>query len=486
MNMIRVALFENLAQAQSAQQLLIEAGICAHTRAESGQAKLWFISPRRAGARLETAASDAERGEKLLREQSADPRLQPAIRCPECKSFRVDYPQFTEKSLFTNLAMGLMAELGLIERQYFCEECHCMWIRPGTKVPRSRSHLAPDYFLEDFSPSARTSSTEPNPDGAVGRLYRGLEADSKGSALSGLAGSKAMLLRRARQVMVLPLGGLLLLSYNRALIAATTPTQLPEIKSGTSRTDTKTKTYAVRQERPSALVATGPTYLRDVLPILMGKCGRCHNEQSQVLANWLDYDTASSKRWEIKRRVWDSWHGTYFKQPMPTANGPESVAITAEEREAIKAWVEEGAPRGIAPIYSGLSKSEKIENGRRLFGTICAACHQSTGQGIPGRFPPLAGSDFLNSDKHRAIKVVVNGLQGEVVVNSQHFNNAMPKFPLTDQDIASALTFVYNSFGNSGKEVSPDEVSAVRNEKEEPGSAPISTVKVPEEKSPFE
>lgn len=460
MNMIRIALFENLAQAQPAKQLLAYAGIRAQIRAESGQAKLWFISSRRAGARLETAVRDAERAGKFLHQQGSDSRLHRAIRCPECKSFRVDYPQFTEKSLFTNLAMGLMVELGFIERQYYCEECHCMWKRPGTKAPRGRAHLAPDYFLEDLARSAKTGPVEPKPDRAMSRLSRGL---------------------------ALPLGGLLLLSYGSELTAATPPVPVSEVtRSSTQGSNSKVKTYAVRQERPSQSSAPGPTYLRDVLPILMGKCGRCHNEQSQVLANWLDYDTAASKRWEIKRRVWDSWHGTYFKQPMPTANGPESVAITPEEREAIKAWVEEGAPRGIAPIYSGLSKPEKIENGRRLFGTICAACHQVTGQGIPGRFPPLAGSDFLNSDKHRAIKVVVNGLQGEVVVNGQHFNNAMPKFPLTDQDIASALTFVYSSFGNSGKEVSPDEVGAVRNEKEEPGNATISTVKVPEEKSPFE
>jgi mono/diheme cytochrome c family protein len=224
----------------------------------------------------------------------------------------------------------------------------------------------------------------------------------------------------------------------------------------------------------------------DVLPVFMGKCARCHNDQT-ILGNLLDYKTASAKRWEIKRRVWDSWHGTYFKQQMPVANGPESEAITERERRLIRDWVESGARRGVGAVHNGgSSKAEKIETGKRLFTTICAACHQPTGQGIPGRFPPLAGSDFLNADKHRAIRIVVNGLQGELVVNGQRFNNAMPKFPLTDQDIACALTFVYNSFSNSGKEVSPDEVNAVRNEKGAPESAPISTVRVREEKSPCE
>lgn len=244
--------------------------------------------------------------------------------------------------------------------------------------------------------------------------------------------------------------------------------------------------FAVRPDHPAQAVSKAPTYFADVLPIFMGKCARCHNDQS-ILANWLDYKTASANRWAIKRRVWDSWRGAYFKEPMPVANGPESEAITQTERQLIRHWVESGARRGVVPVYDqGLSKAEKIEMGKRLFTTICAACHQPTGQGIPGRFPPLAGSDFLNADKHRAIKIVVNGLQGELVVNGQRFNNAMPKFPLTDRDIACALTFVYNSFGNSGKEVSPDEVSAVRNEKGAPQIVPVSTAKAPEEKSPYE
>jgi mono/diheme cytochrome c family protein len=247
-----------------------------------------------------------------------------------------------------------------------------------------------------------------------------------------------------------------------------------------------TKKLVVHSTKQSPVRPETPTYLRDVLPILMGKCARCHDPQSEVMANWLDYKTAAAKRWDIKRRVWDSWRGEFFKQPMPTGNSPESQAITEEERLIIRNWVESGAVCGTAPVFGkAQTKAERIEQGKRLFTTICAACHQPTGQGLPGRFPPLAGSDFLNADKHRAIQIVANGLQGEVTVNGQKFNNSMPKFPLTDEDIANALTFVYNSFGNSGKEVTPQEVGQVRAEKSEPvilGHAP----KPQEEKSQFE
>jgi len=213
----------------------------------------------------------------------------------------------------------------------------------------------------------------------------------------------------------------------------------------------------------SAALVRPPTYLGDIQPIFMRRCSRCHNEETRFVYNWLDYRTASVDRWEIKRRLWDSWRGTYYKESMPIANSPEALMITEEERSKIKEWVASGAPRGVAPPPDGVkSKVERIEAGRQLFASICAACHQPTGQGIPNVFPPLAGSDFLNADKNRAIKLVINGRQGEVVVNGLKFNNTMPKFPLSDNDIANVLTFVYSSFGNAGLEVTPEEVKLLR------------------------
>lgn len=214
------------------------------------------------------------------------------------------------------------------------------------------------------------------------------------------------------------------------------------------------------------------TYLRDVLPIFMANCSRCHNQQSRFVYNWLDYKTAFADRWEIRRRVWDSWKGLYYKEPMPIDNSAESLALTDEERSTIRNWVDNGGLRGVTPPEGGVkSKTERIALGKRLF-AICAACHQPTGQGRPNMFPPLAGSDFLNADKSRAIKIVIHGRQGEVVVNGMKFNNSMPSFPLTDQDIANVLTFVYNSFGNSGFEVTPEEVKVLRAQPPEPSGTP--------------
>ena len=219
--------------------------------------------------------------------------------------------------------------------------------------------------------------------------------------------------------------------------------------------------------------AQTPTYLGDIQPIFMGNCSRCHNQQSRFIYNWLDYKTAYADRWEIRRRVWDSWKGSYYKEAMPIANSPESLALTESERITIRNWVDKGAIEGVAPSSNfAKSKLERISAGRRLFTSICAACHQATGQGRPNLFPPLAGSDYLNADKSRAINIVIFGRQGEVIVNGIKYNNNMPSFPLADQDIANVLTYVYNSFGNSGFEVSPEEVKAQRIQAPTPSTTP--------------
>jgi nitrite reductase (NO-forming) len=105
---------------------------------------------------------------------------------------------------------------------------------------------------------------------------------------------------------------------------------------------------------------------------------------------------------------------------------------------------------------------ERMKAGAIVFKTNCAACHQVTGQGIPNAFPPLAGSDFLMADKKRSIKIVKHGLEGAITVNGKTYNSVMPALGLSDDDVASVLTFVRNSFGNKGDPVTLEEVKNVK------------------------
>lgn len=109
------------------------------------------------------------------------------------------------------------------------------------------------------------------------------------------------------------------------------------------------------------------------------------------------------------------------------------------------------------------SVEEQIEFGKKVYMQTCFACHQGEGQGIPNAFPPLANSDYLNADVKRAIDVVVNGLSGEITVNGEKYNSVMTKQLLSSEDVANVLTYVYNSWGNSGEVVTEAMVEKVKN-----------------------
>ena len=109
-----------------------------------------------------------------------------------------------------------------------------------------------------------------------------------------------------------------------------------------------------------------------------------------------------------------------------------------------------------------LVNKAEYQAGRRVFSQICFSCHQPNGQGMPGVFPPLAKSDFLMADRDRAVGILLHGRQGPITVNGRKYNNVMPQLNLSDRQIADVLTYVMNSWGNSGDSVKVAEVTRVR------------------------
>lgn len=105
-------------------------------------------------------------------------------------------------------------------------------------------------------------------------------------------------------------------------------------------------------------------------------------------------------------------------------------------------------------------------NGEQVF-QRCATCHQPTGQGIPGTYPPLAGSEWIQaSDPSTPIKIVLHGLSGPITVKGQTFTSTMPPFgtgqPMTDDEVAAVLTYERSSWGNHASAVTAQQVAQVR------------------------
>ena len=100
--------------------------------------------------------------------------------------------------------------------------------------------------------------------------------------------------------------------------------------------------------------------------------------------------------------------------------------------------------------------------GKEIYVTQCMTCHMQQGEGIVGVYPPLAKSDYLMADKNRAIKQVLEGTSGEMVVNGVTYYGFMTGFALNDKEVSDVLNYIRNSWGNKGEIVKPDEVKAIR------------------------
>jgi mono/diheme cytochrome c family protein len=105
--------------------------------------------------------------------------------------------------------------------------------------------------------------------------------------------------------------------------------------------------------------------------------------------------------------------------------------------------------------------------GKALFSANCVTCHQATGQGVPGQYPPLAGSEVETGDAtNQLIAIVLKGLQGPVVIEGKPFNNAMQAWEgqYTDSQLASILTYVRSDWGNNAPPITADMVKQMRGE----------------------
>lgn len=117
----------------------------------------------------------------------------------------------------------------------------------------------------------------------------------------------------------------------------------------------------------------------------------------------------------------------------------------------------------LASAVVGLSQAEAAD-GKALYAT-CMACHQANGQGIPGAFPPLAESEWVNGPVENLIRIQLRGLMGPITVKGVEYNSMMPaNATMSDEEVAAVLTYIRSNFGNTSGPVTPDQVKALRDE----------------------
>lgn len=119
-------------------------------------------------------------------------------------------------------------------------------------------------------------------------------------------------------------------------------------------------------------------------------------------------------------------------------------------------------PGSVAPVATAAAHAPA--DGAQLFSANCAACHQATGLGIPGAFPPLKENAAVNNpDPTKHIEVVLNGLHGEAL-DGKTYSGVMTPFKgvLNDEEIAAIINYERSSWGNHGSPVTTAQVAAER------------------------
>ena len=120
----------------------------------------------------------------------------------------------------------------------------------------------------------------------------------------------------------------------------------------------------------------------------------------------------------------------------------------------------------IAALLTGgsLHAQDQMEMGKGVYMTLCVACHQPTGAGLPPVFPPLTQTEYVSESPERFAAMILKGVMGPITVKGMTYANVMPpqEALLTDEKIAAAITYVRGSFGNTYGPVSPEIVAAAR------------------------
>ena len=111
------------------------------------------------------------------------------------------------------------------------------------------------------------------------------------------------------------------------------------------------------------------------------------------------------------------------------------------------------------------------ERGKAVFMMTCMACHQLTGLGIPGAFPPFDGSEYVQGDTRRLVALVIKGYMGPITVKGVNFNNILiavdMQFPILKENakLADVLNYIRTAWSNKAETaITPIFIQTIRDE----------------------
>lgn len=190
------------------------------------------------------------------------------------------------------------------------------------------------------------------------------------------------------------------------------------------------------------------------LPILLSACAPLPGtDPRSVQERYRGHFSSQCNSWVTSPQT----HRRYCSSP--TLGFDTSAAYAA----AAPAKADDSAFVGFDTKTAEEKKGLLIAEGEKVYAANCVACHQSSGMGLAGTFPPLAGDPVVNGGPvDEQIHTILNGLQGKAI-NGVTYSGAMTPFAqLTDNQIAAVVTYERNTWGNNGGVAEPAQVAALR------------------------
>jgi mono/diheme cytochrome c family protein len=122
-------------------------------------------------------------------------------------------------------------------------------------------------------------------------------------------------------------------------------------------------------------------------------------------------------------------------------------------------------------VYAQDDLKASAERGKAVYMQTCMACHQPTGLGIPGAFPPFDGSEWVVGDTKRLVALVIKGYTGPITVKGVNFNNILiavdTQFPILKENakLADVLNYIRTAWSNKADTaITPDFIQKIRDE----------------------
>ena len=148
----------------------------------------------------------------------------------------------------------------------------------------------------------------------------------------------------------------------------------------------------------------------------------------------------------------------------PSVAGAQSKTTSKKSTVTTKSKSPAKPAAATGAATTAAAAKEQLPDGKQVFSTTCAACHQASGEGVPGVYPPLAGSEWVTGDEAKVVRILLHGVTGPIEVAGETFNSMMPPWGATlkDADIAAVLTYARSTWGNKGTPITAAKVAAIR------------------------